>query len=125
MAAHLYTPEEASQLIPEMTTLVRQLQRRQENVRQLMGEAELPIPPVIYNLGSRTGSNLAAEFVAIEQLIEKIQEYGGQIKDIDDGLIDFPGVVDGREVWLCWQMGEDAITHFHDFGKGFKDRKEI
>ena len=125
MAARLYTPEEANTLLPEMTTLITQLQEHQEKVRQLMGQAELPIPPVMYNLGSRVGSAMAAEFVAIEQIIETIQSYGGQVKDIDDGLIDFPGIVDGREVWLCWQIGEDSITHFHDFGKGFSDRKEI
>lgn len=125
MATRLYTPEEASQLIPEMTVLIKKLQKRQENVRQLMGQAELPIPPIIYNLGSRMGSDMAAEFIIIEELLEKIQSYGGQIKDIDDGLIDFPGIVNGREVWLCWQIGESAITHFHDFGKGFSDRKAI
>ncbi|MFK7801687.1 MAG: DUF2203 domain-containing protein [Anaerolineae bacterium] len=125
MAARLYTPEEANQLIPEMATLIKKLQKRQENVRQLMGQAELPIPPIIYNLGSRMGSDMAAEFIAIEEIIEKIKSHGGQIKDIDDGLIDFPGLINGREVWLCWQLGEDKITHFHDFGKGFKDRKEI
>lgn len=125
MAARLYTPEEASELIPEMTTLVQRLQRHQDKVRQLMGQAELPIPPVRYNLGSRMGSDMAAEFIAIEEIIDKIKSRGGQIKDIDDGLIDFPGLINGREVWLCWQIGESAITHFHDFGKGFKDRKEI
>ena len=68
---------------------------------------------------------MAVEFIAIETIIDKIQSHGGKIKDIDQGLIDFPGIVNGREVWLCWQMGESAITHFHDFGKGFSDRKEI
>ncbi|MFT5195092.1 MAG: hypothetical protein ACI9EW_002932 [Cellvibrionaceae bacterium] len=125
MAARLYTPEEASILIPEMISLISKLQKHQDKVRQLMGKAEYPIPPVMYNLGSRVGSDMAAEFISIENVIEKIKSYGGQIKDIDDGLIDFPGLIDGREVWLCWKMGEDAITHFHDFGKGFNDRKKI
>lgn len=125
MAVRLYTPEEANTLLPEMTTLIKKLQRHQDKVRQLVGKAEMPIPPVMYNLGSQVGSSMAVEFIAIEQIIETIQSYGGQIKDIDDGLIDFPGVIDGREVWLCWKMGEDSITHFHDFGKGFNDRKEI
>lgn len=125
MAARLYTLEEANALLPEITTLIKKLQRHQENVRQLMGQAKLPIPPVMYNLGSRIGSDMAAEFVKIEKIIEAIQSYGGQVKDIDDGLVDFPGIVGGREVWLCWQIGEDSITHFHDFGKGFSDRKEI
>ncbi len=125
MAVRLYTPEEANKLIPEMTALVKQLQKHQDNVRQLMGQAELPIPPIMYNLGSRMGSDMAAEFIVIEEIIEKIKSHGGQIKDIEDGLIEFPGLINGREEWLCLQIGERAITHFHDFGKGFKDRKEI
>lgn len=125
MPTRLYTPEEASALIPEMTQLMQKLQRHQNNVRDLMGEVEFPVPPAMYNVGSAVGSDIAVEFIAIETIIEQIQSHGGKIKDIDEGLIDFPGLVNGREVWLCWQMGESAITHFHDFGKGFSDRKEI
>ena len=125
MATKLYTPEEASQLIPEISILIKKLQTHQTNVRELMGQVEFPVPPAFYNVGSAVGSNMAVEFIAIETIIDKIQAHGGKIKDIDQGLIDFPGVVNGREVWLCWQMGESAITHFHDFGKGFNDRKEI
>ena len=125
MTTYLYTPEEASDLIPEITRLVEKLQKHQTNVRNLMEQAQYPIPPVMYNLGSKLGSNLVVEFEAIEKTIEQVQSYGGRIKDIDDGLVDFPGIVNGREVWLCWKMGERAITHFHDFGKGFNDRKEI
>lgn len=125
MTTHLYTPEEASNLIPQITQLVKKLQKHQSNVRDLMEQAPYPIPPVMYNLGSRVGSNLVVEFEAIERAIEKVQSYGGRIKDIDNGLVDFPGIVNGREVWLCWKMGERAITHFHDYGKGYSDRKEI
>ncbi|MEM8861842.1 MAG: DUF2203 domain-containing protein [Chloroflexota bacterium] len=125
MTTYLYTPEEASNLIPEIIRLVEKLQKHQSNVRELMEQAQYPIPPVVYNLGSRLGSDLVIEFEAIEKTIEKVQSFGGRVKDIDGGLVDFPGIVEGREVWLCWKMGEGAITHFHDFGKGFSDRKKI
>lgn len=125
MSTKLYTPEEASKLIPEITSLIKKLQAHQNNVRELMGQVEFPVPPAYYNIGSVVGSNMAVEFISIETIIDKIGSLGGKIKDIDQGLVDFPGIVDGREVWLCWQMGESAITHFHDFGKGFSDRKEI
>ncbi|MEM9775531.1 MAG: DUF2203 domain-containing protein [Chloroflexota bacterium] len=125
MTTRLYTPEEATILIPEITRLIERLQRHQSNVRSLMEQAPYPIPPVMYNLGSKVGSSLVVEFEAIEKAIEKVQSYGGRVKDIDNGLVDFPGIINGREVWLCWKMGESAITHFHDFGKGFNDRKEI
>ncbi len=125
MSTRLYTPEQANELIPEMTQLVSRLQKHQSKVRDLLGQIDTPPPPILYNVGSPVGSDMAVEFIAIETIIDKIREHGGQLKDIDEGLVDFPGVVNGREVWLCWKMGERAITHFHDFGKGFEDRKEI
>jgi hypothetical protein len=47
------------------------------------------------------------------------------VKDLDIGLLDFPCQVEGRTVLLCWKLGEQGITHWHDTSEGFAGRKPI
>ncbi len=47
------------------------------------------------------------------------------LKDIDLGLIDFPSIREGREVYLCWRIGEDRVGFWHDLDAGFNGRKLI
>ena len=61
----------------------------------------------------------------LRELIEAVQEYGCVVKDLDIGLLDFPTVFRGREVYLCWKLGEPVIAYWHGAGEGFAGRKEI
>ena len=62
---------------------------------------------------------------ALKTAIEKIQEYGCVIKDLDIGLVDFPTLFRGQEVYLCWKMGESGIGYWHGVEEGFAGRKPI
>ncbi|MBS1826304.1 MAG: DUF2203 domain-containing protein [Acidobacteria bacterium] len=57
--------------------------------------------------------------------IEKIQSYGCEVKDLDIGLIDFRTFYRGREVYLCWKLGEQGITWWHGLEDGFRGRQSI
>jgi hypothetical protein len=57
--------------------------------------------------------------------IEQVQEFGCVIKDLDTGLIDFPTLLRGVEVCLCWKLGETAIGFWHGTEEGFRGRKAI
>lgn len=57
--------------------------------------------------------------------VEQIHEYGCLIKDLDIGLIDFPTLFHGKEVYLCWKLGETGISHWHGVDEGFAGRKLI
>lgn len=61
----------------------------------------------------------------LNHLINEVQEYGCVIKDLDLGLIDFPTLFRGREVYLCWKLGEPAIAFWHGTDEGFAGRKQI
>jgi hypothetical protein len=61
----------------------------------------------------------------LKAAVEEIEEYGCVIKDLDIGLIDFPTLLRGKEVYLCWKMGEARITHWHGVDEGFAGRKPI
>jgi hypothetical protein len=53
----------------------------------------------------------------------EIEAIGVQVQDLEEGLLDFPCVMDGKTVMLCWKLGEDAITHWHETEDGFAERK--
>ena len=61
----------------------------------------------------------------LQQTIEKIQEFGCVVKDLDIGLIDFPTLLNGEEVYLCWKLGEPGIQFWHGVDEGFRGRKPI
>jgi hypothetical protein len=57
--------------------------------------------------------------------LSEINAIGVQVKDLDIGLLDFPCLVDGEIVLLCWKLGEPTITHWHGTEEGFAGRKPI
>ena len=54
-----------------------------------------------------------------------IQKLGVQIKEIDRGLVDFPHVRDGQEVFLCWELGEEDIEYWHELDTGYVGREKL
>ena len=62
---------------------------------------------------------------AIEAGIRRITETGCQLKDIDAGLLDWPSLRDGREVYLCWRTGEPDVLYWHEIADGFAGRQRL
>jgi hypothetical protein len=61
----------------------------------------------------------------LRAVLEEVQETGCLIKDLDIGLVDFPTLFRGTEVYLCWKLGETAIEFWHGVDEGFRGRKPI
>ena len=100
-----FTRREAEALLPAVRPLLEDLQRRVATYRRR------PTDPV------------ARE---IEALLREIAELGAEVKDPDRGLVDFRTERRGRELYLCWQLGEgDRIAFWHDLDTGFAGRKII
>jgi hypothetical protein len=64
-------------------------------------------------------------FLEVRRLLEMIEQSGIVLRDIDRGLVDFPALIDGREVLLCWELGEDEVAHWHDLDTGFDGREPL
>lgn len=63
--------------------------------------------------------------VRLQSALNTIQESGCLVKDLDIGLLDFPTIYHGREVYLCWRLGESRIEYWHDIDAGFRGRRRI
>jgi hypothetical protein len=74
---------------------------------------------------AKVKENRNAAATQLQEACEQIQEYGCLVKDLDIGLIDFPTLYNGREVYLCWRLGEDKIQFWHPIESGFRGRQPI
>jgi len=128
-----FTLPEAQSLIPSLDPLLRkalelkaeyaEAERAFDSLTQrilIMGGLVVDREPA---LRARHQRNQAGE--ALRQAIDKVQEFGCVIKDLDIGLVDFPTLFRGREVYLCWKLGEPAIGFWHGMDEGFAGRKAI
>ena len=80
--------------------------------------------------GARTQFGLARDALVraageLHQCLSELQDVGVEVRDYSQGIVDFPCVVGGREVCLCWQHGEGAVAHWHEADEGFAQRRPI
>lgn len=62
---------------------------------------------------------------AIDRYVRELNELGAEMKGFDVGLVDFPGEIGGRPVYLCWRLGEPAVAHWHERDAGFAGRQPL
>ena len=131
--AKRFTLTEAERLLPEIEKIIRQA----VSLKSRYQEAEQAIQTFAQRVAMQGGVVIDRETVLrqraerdrcgerLKTAVEEIQEYGCLIKDLDVGLIDFPTLFRGKEVYLCWKMGETGISHWHGVDEGFAGRKPI
>src|SRR4030095_14942845 len=118
-----YTVEQARALIPELRQWLGELNRLRARVEQL----EQRIEHILAGGNDAGGSNvteLIRSLGSMKKLLQKFSVREIQIKDLERGLIDFPAVIGGREVFLCWEQDEDDIEYWHDLDTGYAGREK-
>jgi hypothetical protein len=125
MPARFFTPAEANALLPEIRPLMGELLERQARVATHYREVGHMLHGAYRNVGSPLASEMVQDFMAMERLLQTIRAHGCIVKDLRLGLVDFLGLVDGREVYLCWRYGEPTITTYHDLDSGFNGRRPL
>lgn len=118
----MFTLSEANRLIPQLNTRLTSIQqakailvRTKEEIRKASAQAES-------SGGSTVGHLYLLSLQQVSANLQAIQELGVLVKDVDLGLCDFPHLRDGRVVYLCWKLGEDAVAWWHETTTGYKDR---
>ena len=118
-----FTLEEALAALEVIRPLVAEIME----IRQSILEQEPEVWPVVAkaagNGGNRVASQLAQEFERLDQTIRAILATGAVLKDINLGLVDFPALQEGREIYLCWKYGEETISFWHEVDGGFSGRQ--
>jgi hypothetical protein len=122
--ARHYTLEEASELLPRVAEIVERMRAARDQLgdreaRDALSEAGPS------NGGGTPGRTVSQGFLEVRDLMIELRELEIVIRDLDRGLLDFPSLRDGREVYLCWQEGEDSIRFWHEPDAGFGGRKPL
>jgi hypothetical protein len=129
--AKRFTRDEAEAFIPRVEPLLREIQalragmvEREEELARLQvkaasnGHSHLDQIRLLQTELATLGQEIAARIATINRL-------GILIKDLEMGLIDFPTLRDGREVYLCWRLGEQGISWWHEIESGFAGRQRL
>ena len=120
-----FTLEEANSMLETVRPLVEEIMRIHAGIVRQQPEAWPAVERAAGNGGSRAASLLVPEFDRLRALVHQVQGEGILIKDMGIGLLDFPSLRDGREVYLCWQHGEDRIRFWHEIEAGFAGRQPL
>jgi hypothetical protein len=120
-----FTLQEANEALAIIRPLVDEVQVIRQKILASQPEAWPAIEKSAGNGGNRALSNMVQDFEKFDALVHLILDTGVQIKDINIGLLDFPALRDGREVYLCWQYGEGDIAFWHEVEAGFAGRQPI
>jgi hypothetical protein len=127
-----FTPEEANEALSEVRPLAeRMVVARRTLLEAQRRQAEL-VARVASNGGGLSPPDVSAVAAEVQQssaeliaVVEELQELGVQVKDLDRGLVDFPCLHRGREVLLCWELGEDEVAYWHGAEEGYAGRKPL
>lgn len=120
-----FTLQEANGTLNVIRPLMDEVQAIRQKILAKQPEAWPAIQKSVGNGGNRALSNMVQEFEKLDALVHRIQATDVLIKDINLGLLDFPALKDGREVYLCWQYGENEIAFWHEVEAGFAGRQPI
>lgn len=121
MFARMFTKEEADALLPELQRVLREMRQNREELKAL--QARLPEARGL----ERRALEEEARFLlgSLEADARYLASLGVFLKDLDRGLVDFPGRVGGEVVFLCWQEGEPEVAHYHPLSGGFAERRPL
>ena len=125
MAPKYFTLQEANETLNIIRPWMDEVQAIRIKILKNQPEAWPAIEKSAGNGGNRALSNLVQDFEKFDVLIHRIQATDVLIKDINLGLLDFPALKDGREVYLCWQYGEGEIAFWHEVEAGYAGRQPI
>ncbi len=125
MKARYFTLDEARATLPQVKALMEQVQAARREILRLRPDALPVVQQAALNGGNKQMGELTAHVMRLEEGVKGIMALGVVIKDIDAGLVDFIGVRNGREVYLCWRYGEEDIDFWHELNAGFAGRRPI
>jgi hypothetical protein len=124
-AKKFFTVAEANAVLPLARAVLRDITELAQNLREHYGR----LSDEKGRLGEAHQEELQQAIERdqdrLREYVEELQKLGIELKDYHTGLIDFRSRMDGREVYLCWKLGEPEVAHWHELEAGFAGRQRI
>ena len=119
-----YALDEARALLPqlrlwlnELRTVRERIARQDERFGRMLDQG--------CDLGGELVNDWLRQLAVLRKLLHHFELREIQVKDIERGLLDFPAIIGGREVFLCWEQDEDDIEYWHDIETGYAGREKL
>ena len=132
MADRYFTAAEANELLPEVRPLVERMVAHRRSLALATVRHARIAATIASNGGGvrphevdRLQERIEAEAAEIVACVEALQALGVLVKDLDEGLVDFPALRGDEEVLLCWRLGEDEVAFWHSIEDGFAGRRPL
>jgi hypothetical protein len=135
MGPRIFTAREINGLVPKLEKLFETVDALKARLRQL--KSKMDVLEMIWGEEVHSETNpdhreylhyvqeIESTKKEYESALQKFAELEAVVKSLDQGLVDFYGVIDGRLVFLCWKRGEKGVEFFHHLEEGFAGRQPI
>jgi len=135
MGPRIYSPREANALVPKLARAFEEIDDVRQRLKTIKGKID--VLEMIWGdeIHAETNPDHKEHAHYLEEIEQakkeydaagrKFSEYEAVVKSIDQGLVDFYGVIDGRLIFLCWKRGEKSIEYYHHLEDGFPGRQPI
>jgi hypothetical protein len=127
-----FTPAEANAALDDVRPLVERMVAHRRELGVLIARRSELTTTIAGNGGdldpgelARVESEIGEQARGVAQCVNRIHGLGAQVKDADEGLVDFPALRAGEEVLLCWKLGEEEIGYWHSLEDGFAGRRPL
>lgn len=125
-----FTVREANAMLPLVRAIVQDLTRLSEEVAERRERLSLLLGGRVVDAADPYQEELMQIEEELESDTRLLQEYVGELRQLGvepkaAGLVDFPALLDGRKVYLCWQLGEPEVMYWHELDAGFRGRQPL
>jgi hypothetical protein len=127
-----FTVAEANAMLPlvraivhDVTELARELRERHERLTHLRPGDRLRLSEAHDEELQHLQAEQQRGQEKMEEYVRELEHLGIELKDYFTGLIDFPSLMNGRPVYLCWRLGEPEVGHWHELEAGFAGRQKL
>lgn len=120
-----FTLAEARALLPELRKVLAQAQNCQTRLRTVEDRLAKKTEKIRTDHGSPEVNSMLRHVAQLRSVLHQLDDWGIVVKDLDRGLVDFPHLQDGQEVFLCWEIDEDDIEFWHPLDVGYAGRERL
>ena len=117
-----YTRDEANALLPFLAPTLVELREKFEEAQRIK---ETVAQAAAGNGGSAKREKWTRTLARVQELMERLEEWEIVLRDYETGLVDFPALMAGEEVYLCWRLGEPDVAYWHRPDEGFGGRHPL
>ncbi len=128
----LFTVDEANAMLPLVRAIVKDLAElsrdvidRRQRLAHLLDGRELDPQDVYASELAQVEEELEKDSRRLREYVDELRELGVEPKNAPEGLVDFPAMIDSRQVFLCWKLGEAEVVFWHDIEAGFAGRQPL